>query len=61
MITTRTNAILFIHCKTYKNKISYDELMKLGIIKGPVQSIQSLNHTKYLILKEKLKEREKQI
>lgn len=61
IITTRTNVILFIHCKTYKNKISYDELMKLGIIKGPVQSIQSLNHDKYLILKEKLKEREKQI
>lgn len=53
--------ILFINSKNYLNKISYDELIDLNIIKGPVQNIQSLNHEKYLILKEKLKEREKQI
>lgn len=46
--------ILFIHTKEF-NKISYETLKKEGIIKGAPQSIQSLEHEKYLKLKKMIK------
>lgn len=46
--------ILFIHTKEF-DKISYETLKKEGIIKGAPQSIQSLEHEKYLKLKKMIK------
>ena len=48
------SVILFIHSKRYEKKLSYEDLVKLGVINGPVQSIQSINHENYLKIKEKL-------
>lgn len=50
----RNIVILFIYSKKGK-KIPLDVLVDKGIIKGPPQSIQGLNHDKYLKLKELLK------
>ncbi len=55
MIKEEVSVILFTHSKTYEKKISYDELIELGIVKGYIQSIQSLSHKKYLILKDRFK------
>ena len=46
--------ILFIHTKEF-DKISYESLKIDNIIKGAPQSIQSLDHEKYMKLKKMIK------
>lgn len=57
LIKEEVSVMLFIHSKTYDYKISYEELEKLGVVNGPIQSTQRLSHEKYLIIKDKFKHR----
>ncbi len=55
LLQSEVSVILFIHSKTYDYKISYEELVELGVVNGPVQSTQSLSHENYLMIKDKFK------
>jgi len=45
--------IFFSFCQSFLKKIKYRELMSMGILNGPPQSIQNIAHEKYIKLKEK--------
>ena len=46
-----TTIILFNHHFYFKKPIKYETLLKLNVIRGPIQSIMEIDHDEYMIVK----------